>query len=258
VISFVMRVRDEERTLDSVLNRFALIKVPYEVIVYLDRCSDRSQEIAQNHERRTGSEVRVFFNSYPISRAGLETLVTPAKSQHSIPAFLTRCFERARFPWKMHCAGDILLGDEFIDFVNAKHLEIFTGPTRIRLPAVSLADGLRNCEPYLSNCLQGFKKHIFWEVPVFEGGFEIELDLPLYHQGTLKEPKPYWNDPPWFQQVSYPSAMQIRELYRRALEVVPPEPTGAARGSNPACDPYLAIVQSKVRALHERGINFYE
>ncbi len=256
MISFVMRCRDEEKTLGESLESLKLIEVEHEIILILDRCKDRSEEIAL---ASGNPNLKILRHSIPVSRAGVETLITNANSIHSLPTYVSDCFGYARYPWKFHFSADMAMTPELARFINRGWFQSIKNSTRIRLACVSEEDGTRNCEEYLSNCLFGFGKWVFWELPNFAGGaLEIDLsnELSIRSLSSLKDLKPYWREPPWFETSDTYEAQTLRTRLAAVRSLIGPEPIGAARGSNPECDPIYRRVLENEQQLAAVGVHF--
>lgn len=270
-LSFICRVRNEEACLGRCLEALGWVTIPHEVIVVLDRCTDESEQIARRYAERDPA-IRIATHTTPVSRAGLETLITPRASVHSLPSYVWWCYGHTRYGWTFNFAGDFVLSEGLTEFLNERLCEVryafpkqcdqvrpvgmTTGPTRIRIPAVS--EGISNREFYLSNGVVGFDKHVFWEVPRWVATEDLEIDHPIHHASSLSNLKSYWREPPWFADVDTAEAAELRERLRRAVEILGPEPVGAARGSNPECDAYYRRVLEKRVELEAIGARFYE
>lgn len=243
-ISFVMRVHNEEETLlESVTSLFA-ISVPIEIVVVLHRCTDDSKAIANACKRAMPArhKMQIVEREQPISRAGLETFVTPVESPHSLMSYYKYAFGLASSEWKFKWDGDFVATPGFVRWIegqdwSAKHACVLNFPHR-------LADStdIKNREPYAHNCLKSFVKLDFWEVPLFPVDFAME-DVPdeaaFIHKSSLAEVKPYWREKPWFDGEGSAEAARLRAAYNHAVTLVGPEPVGCARSCNPEADDYL-------------------
>jgi hypothetical protein len=117
-----------------------------------------------------------------------------------------------------------------------------------------MSEDVVNKETYLFNCLAGYKKYIFWEVPAFSGGSEIkEIDTRIFTipHTVLKE---YWKESPWFMGKN--PFLELR--YKKVVELCGPEPVGASRAQCKDCEgPYFKVVSLKDK-LEGLGINLIE
>jgi hypothetical protein len=85
----------------------------------------------------------------------------------------------------------------------------------------------------------GYAKHVFWEYPCYEPGeyADVELDVTFEHRSELAQVKSYWAEAPWFETQETDEAREVRARVAKLVETFGPEPRGAARASNPECDP---------------------
>lgn len=261
-----MRVRDEEKNIARCLDSVLAVNLRKEVVILLDRCRDGTEDIVRGFEKKH-KEIRVEVRSTPYARAGLETLVTPKDSLLSLPYVMNNLFGMASYRWRFHVGADFELTPTLRSWLEDKHtLHPMLPAMAYRIAAFTPEDNIRNEEPYLSNCLLGFGKHIFWEVPILSGHHLIAPAPPeacIYHHSTLGEIKPYWNEEPWWKSgephcVPQVLIEDIAAHYEQALGIVGPEPRGCARGSNPECHPYLYRVMQARDDLEACGIHFFQ
>ncbi len=246
-ISFVVRAHNEEASLRESITSLFPIEKPIEIVVILHRCTDGSKEIAFNCQAEAPPHHKVKIVEYdvPISRAGLETFVTPEDSSHSIMSYYNWAFSQASSAWRFKWDADFVATPGFITWVNGRSWTI-EDSRALNTPHRS-PDGVVGREPYASNCLRHFVKHDFWEVPMFPGNFvleEVPDEAAFVHASRLDDVKPYWHDDPWFFDGNVAEsygveAVALRAAYERAVAIVGPEPIGCARSDNPECDAYL-------------------
>jgi len=244
LLSFVMRVHNEEKTLAASITSLLTIQVPIEIVIVLHRCTDRSKEIALAAPVPSRHRVRVVEYDTPISRAGLEMFVTPPDSPHSIPRYYEYAFGLATAPWKVKWDGDFIATTGFVKWVNERTWPTSGPPTVINVGhRLANSETVVSREPYVHNCLQGFAKRDFWEVPRFPDPF-VREDAPdeaaFIHASDLEEAKPYWQEKPWFMSAESAEAEELRRRYDLAVQLIGPEPLGCARSRNPEADSYLA------------------
>ena len=239
-ISFLMRVHNEELTLEKSVRSLELLDVPYNVSIILNNCTDNSEQIA-NKLQDSKPFVKVYNYALPVSRAGYETLCTDSTSPHSIPFYLNWCLRKCDMPWVFKWDGDFVMTSSVANYLN-HDLKLLHNAgqcknTKIRINAVNSTS--RNGEFYLANCFSGFDKYYFWEVtkwPSDTRSIDLSQDLCVLHDSELKQIKNYWLKPPWFYEVNTPEANKILRRYNQLVAEYGPEPAGMARASNPECD----------------------
>lgn len=240
-ISFVMRVHNEEATLRESIESLLALTMPIEIIVVLHRCTDASRSIALRCQRKAPARHAVVVQGYnvPISRAGLETFITPAESPHSLVSYYGFAFGLASYAWKFKWDGDFVATPQLVKWINSGSWQASMS-TVVNVGA-RFPDGKITREPYMHNCLYGFRKQHFWEVPRFYGGpvtEEAPDDALILHATT--ELKAYWREPPWFTDDPSDEAAELRRRYALMVSRVGPEPVGCARSCSPEADAYLA------------------
>ena len=254
-ISFIVRARNEERTLEACLRSLKGLTIPYEIVLVLHMTSDRSKEIADALVKE-GMPLVVFRYDKPLSRAGYENLVTDMESPHSMRTFSKWSFDKAMCPWKFRWDADFIASPELIAKLNSREWVAPTNTTRIRIPAVSV--NARNEECYLFSGTYEYRKYIFWEYTEFIGqlGYEHWTDATIEHASDLKEKKPYWSAEPWFLSDTSEEAQTLRTRYAALVAICGPEPHAQARASNPESDPVFFKVQQNEALLERIGISF--
>ena len=261
-ISFVVRAHNEEASLRESITSLFAIEPPIEVVVILHRCTDGSKEIALACQAEAPARHRVKIVEYevPVSRAGLETLVTPEDSRHSIMSYYDWAFSQASAAWRFKWDADFVTTPGLVAWIDGRDWAL-QDSRAMNVPHRS-PDGVVGREPYLHNCLRHFVKADFWEVPMFPGNFvleEVPDDAAFVHASRLSEVKTYWHGAPWFFDVNVAEtysaeAAELRDAYVRAVAVVGPEPVGVARSDNPECHAYL----DRCRKMLQNGAAVHE
>jgi glycosyltransferase involved in cell wall biosynthesis len=227
-VSFVVRARNEEDHLGACLASLKDVTIPHEIVVILHLCTDRSKEIALAAAET--QPVRIIEYNRPVSRAGYEMLMTPASHESSLVQFYNFCFSQARYVWQFKWDADFFASPELVTFLNTELDVAETTPVTYRVPCC-LGDDKTTAERYLFNCLSGYGKYVFWEIPVFAPHQQRVLSccIKSLPPSTVKT---YWDDKPWFAD-GVDTVMEIR--YNNLVRVLGPEPKAMARTSNPEC-----------------------
>jgi hypothetical protein len=253
-ISFILRCRDEEATLERSLQSLKALTIPHEIIVVLHRCTDQSADIVIN-AADTNPNIRIFTYDTEISRAGYQTLATDYGSPHSIMTYYNWCRAKATKPWVFKWDGDFIASLALINYLNQRSWK--SEPSHRIIIHAKDATG-KNYEPYLSAGLAGYGKYIFWEVPLYAPPMSsTSLDSSIYieHASKLDNMKAYWKTPtPWYETEISEDAALVKSRMQRLTEEFGPEPQGMARASNPDCDsPFL-----RVQAANPSYVNFHQ
>ena len=116
-ISFIVRIRNEEATLTRSVRSLISLTIPHEIVLILHRCTDRSPSIAFGLAKEN-PHVRIVTYDHVVSRAGYETLVTDAKSDHSFVQYSNWCAEQAQYPWMFRWDADFVMTRPLLDYIN--------------------------------------------------------------------------------------------------------------------------------------------
>ena len=254
LLSFVMRIHNEEETLKESVQSLYKLNFPFEIVLILHRCTDNSFEIANKLKKEIDEaifhvQIKIVIDNVQISRAGLETFITPSKSIHSFVNYTTRSFSHATSLWKIKWDGDFVATDSFIHYLN-EHSERFKSfiPQVIRVNAV-FNNGHKQREYWGSNCLLKYGKQYFWEIPIWTHKFVNTWEFPdhvtFLHKTTLESPKDYWCKKPWFLNDNIEKeSKELKNKWEEVLEKLnindfEKMPIGIARACNPECDSFL-------------------
>lgn len=228
-ISFVIRARNEEAHLPKALDSLKDLVIPYEIILILHKCIDKSKEIAEERIQQ-GMPIQIHEWDYPISRAGYENLATPGDHPYSLQTFYNNAFALANLNWIFKWDADFEATSELVQFLNYK-LDIENlNHIRYRLPCV-LGNKV-NSEYYLSNSLLLYIKSTFWEVPIWHSDtqsydlVEQILSIPV---DTIKT---YWDETPWFLEESPLHDPEITKKWKFLNIICGPESKAGARASS--------------------------
>jgi len=251
-ISFLIRCRNEEATLQQSLQSLRSLTIPHEIIVILHLCTDRSTEIAAT-EAATNPHIKIYTYDTEISRAGYETLVTDCGSPHSFVTYSNWCRGKAKSPWIFKWDADFVASPALTAYLNGRE---WTSEKTTKIIIHAKDETGKNWEPYLSCGLCGYGKYIFWEVPLYVPPVEsisLRADQYIEHVSTLSNIKGYWKmAKPWFETEVSEEAARVKERYDRLVAEFGQEPEGMARASNPDCDsPFL-----RIKATQPDYVNF--
>lgn len=253
-ISFVVRCHNEQDTIFDCLNSLNGITVPYEVVVFLHRCTDSSKQIVEGLKDQ-GFPVRIYEYDLEISRAGYETLVTAVNDPHSIMSYYNFCFDKANYNWLVKWDADFKASGGLINFFNSLDISD-KNPTSYRITAM-LGDKPTS-EPYMNNCLIEYTKYFFWETPRFLSGMisKTAPDDALIHSVPVSVIKNYWYNSPWFVKPESHEQEIINKL-RIIEERYGKEPAGFARSCNQELDGVFFAIKNDEELLKQLGISFY-
>ena len=260
-ISFIVRIKDEEETLEKSISSLFSIKVPHEILLILHLCKDDSKEIAEKLASENPN-IRILEYNYPVSRAGYETLCTDKGSVHSFVSYTAWCFNQAKYDWKFKWDADFIASPELVQYINWCSWGPPSQSHELFLEAVS--DDSRNCERYLVAGNFEFQKHYFWEqIAISQPSKKLWPGVTIIHNSKLSNKKKYWDHTPWFLDYNYlqqhtehlREALTVAKRYFKVIEICGPEPSGQARASNPECEPVQYKVMQNIATLEKYGIS---
>jgi len=248
-VSFIVRVKNEEPYLRACLESLQQLTIPHEIIVILHTCTDGSRAIAESVQA-SGQPVRIIEWSTPMSRPGYENLVTPADHPSSASHFCNMCFSLALYKWTFKWDADFTATPELLGFLNTSLDLGLDTPTSYQIQC-QLGDEASNCENYLFNSLEKYRKELFWEFPEFKTGTQFwRIECRILSIPPLIV-KTYWHEEPWFL---HGVDADLETKYARLNDICGKDIPGLARARNPTCDHYNCLVVLKEAELACHGI----
>ena len=239
-ISFVVRVRDEELTLEKSIRSLFSLTILHEIIVVLHLCHDNSLGIVKRLMKEN-CNIKLFEYDVEISRAGYQTLATDIDSAHSLMTYYTWCATKTIYPWTFKWDADFLASEKLIGFLNGFDWDV--KDANYMIPCIN--DDAIQTEPYLVYNLKKYAKHIFWEVPLVSPvNLTLDKSICIFHMSSLSKIKKYWDARSWFEEEDTDEARMVLFRINRLNIDFGHELKGLARGCNPACDGvYVSIKQ---------------
>jgi len=249
-ISFVVKIRNEEATLEKSIRSLFPLTIPHEIILVIHLCTDHSYDIALQLQKEN-PRIRIVSYLNEISRAGYENLATDIFSQHSLATYYNFCLAKCIYPWKFKWDADFLATGPLIRFLNGK---IWSANERgtYRLKAISPES--TSTEGYLSSSLVFYGKFAYWEVPIHAGKRNIITapdDVHIIHDSMLKTLKTYWLAKPWYLTEKSEEADLVKSRIERLNAEFGKEPVGNAR----CCNNSANIVCKKIMDAKLKYVN---
>ena len=241
----MMRVRNEEGTLEESIRSLFALTIPYEIVVVLHLCTDGSRAIAERLQQENDN-IRILEYTVETSRAGYETLATDAESNHSLPTYYTWCLKQTRLPWVFKWDGDFVATEGLIKFLNGIQWTHWYG--RYSIEARGLSHSVR--EVYLACGFNCYNKYVFWELAWFvaplqcHGIYTPPPDAYIRHASSVSDVKSHWVRIPWYTTEDSDEARQVTERLRRLTEDFGPEPHGMARSGNEEAHEFQLRIQA--------------
>jgi hypothetical protein len=250
-----VRIRNEETTLARSVRSLITLTIPHEIVLILHRCTDKSPNIADGLAKEN-PHVRIVTYDHEVSRAGYETLVTDANSDHSFIRYSNWCAEQARYPWMFRWDADFVMTRPLLDYINTQEWI----PKNLRIGLTAKNKTHSNQEYYLHQSNVRNTKHIFWEISGFPGDvtcLRLENEFYVIHLSELTDIKSYWKELPWFETEDSPEAHEVKERYDKLVAEFGPEPPGMARASNPECADIFSKITHANNCAGPSYVNFF-
>lgn len=241
-ISFIVRVRNEEKNLEQCIRSLFTLTIPHEINIILNSCTDGSEEIAKKLAGEN-KHINIFTYTKKLSRAGYETLATDIDSEHSFINFSNFCFKTGTHNWSFRWDADFIASAELIDFLNSKEWIYERAYYLITYKSKNLSSS----EIYLSCATISYVKHLFWETICYlDGSIRYTLDSSIYinHNSELSEVKSYWNEEPWYLTEDSDEARLVKTRIEQLTSEFGKEPVGMARALNPECDNFCINISN--------------
>lgn len=254
-VSFIVRIHNEEATLDKCVRSLNNIEFPHEIVLILHRCTDGSAQIASTLASENPN-VRILTYENAVSRAGYETLATDVDSPHSFIRYSNWCVEQAKYSWVFKWDADFVASPALIAFMNS----ICWEQKNMSISVVAKNSTTRNRENYLCGGPRVFTKHVFWENNQYSPGadfWHFSDEMFIQHASELSDLKPYWNEPAWYLTEDTDEARTVKSRIDRLIIDFGPEPAGLARASNPECDPVFKSIASANNCAGPDYVNMF-
>jgi len=235
-ISFVIRARNEEATLETCIRSLFALTIPYEIVVVLHLCTDRSKEIVEALQREN-DKIKIYEFGVEVSRPGYETLATDVDSEHSFVRYSNWCIQRAALPWIFRWDADFVASPGLLQFLNQREWPSISG--QYYLEARNSVHN--NREMYLVCGLSNYCKYLFWEVPYYisyigSSPSSAPDDAYIEHASELSNVKQFWKRTPWYETEDSNEARTVKERILRLTAEFGEEPHAMARAGYKACD----------------------
>lgn len=245
----MLRVRDEEKTLTKSIESLKSLTIPYEIVVILHLCTDKSEEIAKALQKEQPN-IRIFTYEHEVSRPGYENLATDSQSKHSLVQFYNWCLKQTKLPWVFKWDADFFATPELIKYLNSQPWT--RKNARVKINAKNSTHD--NLEYYLSDGFITYGKYIFWEVPIYRQDQEsIELnDIHIVHDSEVQDIKGYWSSPPWYETEDSEEARKVADRVKKLIEEFGDPPKGMARAG-----PMHGIYLHRIRQQKPAYVNFH-
>lgn len=249
-ISFMVRANNEEATIGECLESLRQLKIPYEINVCLNSCTDNTKAICLE-KKQSGLPIHIFEYNCNLSRAGIENVVTPVTNKHSAVFFANWCLEKGTYNYTFRWDADFIMSSKL-----AEELSWLPLNKCCTYKICAANNEMSNCEPYLfcNSHFPRFDRYMFWESLSHRGISLplVELNGTIHHKSDLKEHKSYWLREPWWNNDHTPQSEQSRNMFDRAVQLLGSDNLAVCRSSD------YSLNFSNTQSLFEAGFNSRE
>jgi len=250
-ISFMVRVRNEEKTLEQSIRSLFSIKIPHEIIIILHLCDDKSEEIAERLSKENNN-IKIYKYENKVSRAGYELLATDVDSIHSFVYYSNWCLNLRKYHWVFKWDADFISTPDLLDFLNNNTWE----EKNINYHIYCINSTNKYIEPYLTSTLIKYTKYLFWEV----GFYKLDIiniylndNISIIHASELTEMKEYWKEIPWYETEDSDEARIVNDRIKKLVDDFGMEKHGMAR----CCNTDSIQVNLEIIKKNPDYVNFY-
>ncbi len=225
-ISFLMRAKNEERTIGMALDSLSQLAIPYEINLVLNNCEDNTEVIAQD---RLGKDypIRLFNYPFQLGKTGIENQCTPVTSVHSTIWLLNWMLFQSRYEYTFRWDADFIMTSALVKEIEEKVIQGSKADI-YNVSALFSDSGKANKEPYLwSNSLQPrYCRYSLWHLTKFgvQSPRVASLKGSIIHDSPLSEVKSYWKTDPWWKSENREETKDIvnscKEKYEKLLKIV--------------------------------------
>lgn len=251
-ISFIVRVRNEEKTLEESVRSLFDLTIIHEINIILHCCTDGSEAVAKRLALEN-KNINIFIYNKKVSRAGYENLATDANSDHSFVKYSNYCFGTGKYPWKYKWDADFIASDGLIEFLNSKSWEYEDAYYLINYKFKNLTSS----EIYLSCATISYNKYLFWETISYKNTakrYVLNDSIFMYHKSELTNVKSYWLEEPWYISEESDEARIVQKRIEQLTQDFGAETVGMARAMNPECNSFnIKIIKNNPSYVNIRS-----
>jgi len=224
-ISFLMRAKNEERTIGMALDSLSQLTIPYEINLVLNNCEDKTRDIVQDRIDK-GYPINLYDYPFQLGKTGIENQCTPVNSVHSTIWLLNWMLLKANYEYTFRWDSDFMMTSALAEEIEEKVIQDSEADI-FNISAIFSDSGKANKEPYLwSNSLKPrYCRYSLWHLTKFgvQGPRISSLDGAIIHDSPLSHVKSYWDTDPWWESEHREETEEMiqmcKEKYAKLIEV---------------------------------------
>jgi glycosyltransferase involved in cell wall biosynthesis len=240
-ISFLLRAKNEQKTIGLALDSLNKLEIPYEVNVVLNQCTDDTEKEVQQR-LNGGQNINIFQYPFQLGKTGLENQCTPVTSVHSTIWLLNWMLMKGNYTYTFRWDADFImtaqLAEEVQKNVAENTFDIYN------IPAIFSDSGKPNVEPYLwsNNNIPRYARYSVWHIARFAKSQLTCTTLKgtIVHDSPLSTSKSYWETSPWWENQDN---KEVEEKYEKLKSLLGDDCSTIARASCPSSEELARKIQ---------------
>ena len=225
-ISFLMRAKNEERTIGMALDSLTQLSIPYEVNIVLNNCTDKT-ELEVKKRQDAGQTINLYNYPFQLGKTGLENQCTPVTSVHSTVWLLNWMLLKGTCEYTFRWDADFIMTSVLAQELD-KRVITDNEADIYNISALFSDSGKANREPYLwSNSLRPrYCRYSLWHLAKFgiSSPRIASLQGAIIHDSPLSELKDYWETEPWWESENREETQDLvkkcKKKYQNLLKIV--------------------------------------
>jgi len=258
-ISFILRAKNEEKTIKLAMESLSILDFPYEINVVLNQCTDNTESIVKECQN-SGLPINIYYYPFTLGKTGLENMATPVNSVHSTIWLLNWIMTKGKYQYSFRWDADFIMTSslkyELKNIVESKIDKAF------KITTIFSKSGHKNSEfyffsnnlnpQYMRYCLWHelkFGVRTFWKEPKIHSFWLERLNSSFIHDSDLNEWKEHWNQDPWWEEENPTNEIceKIKNQFNKLKEQFP-QFNVLARG---ACDEANELAKAILKQIKD-------
>jgi len=249
-ISFILRAKNEQRTIGMAIDSLAQINIPHEINVVLNQCTDDT-EYQVSIRAKDNPNINVFHYPFQLGKTGLENACTPVTSVHSTIWLLNWMMMKGQHQYTFRWDADFIMTSSLASELE----ELIEKNDIVNISAIFSDTGKPNSEPYLwsNDLIPRYCRYSLWHLTRFakQSSRIANAKGKIIHDSPLGTKKSYWSKPPWWEVDSRDETEELEKKAKKKFEQLKNQ-LGAtdvdARASCPESEELARKVQSIIGA----------
>ena len=216
-ISFILRARNEQKTIGMAIDSLAQLKIPHEINVVLNQCVDDSEHEVTVRQKNNPN-INLFHYPFQLGKTGVENACTPVTSVHSTIWLLNWMLMKGNYEYTFRWDADFIMTSSL-----ANELEGLIEKNEIINVAAIFSDtGKANTEPYLwaNNLIPRYCRYSLWHLTHYakQSSKVTTAKGRIIHDSPLDQKKSYWDKDPWWETEIKEETIELAKKAKEKFE----------------------------------------